>query len=443
MINPRKICFDLLLRLENEGAYSNIIIDNFMKRTDIDGRDKTFICALFYGVLERKITLDYLISLFSKIKVKKLDKKVLVLLRMGIYQIMYMEKIPDSAAVNETVKLCKTAGVFSAKGYVNGVLRSLLRERDNIKYPDKNYLSVKYSCHEDIVNLLIRSYGREVTEGYLKSLFDSPPLTARVNTLKINTDEFINRLKDNNIEAQLHKNIDGAVNIISGKNALFSSKLFKDGMFHIQDGASQLCCKVLCPKEGETVIDVCASPGGKTATIAQLMNNKGSVIACDIHENKLSLINDTAKRLGINIIKTFCRDATSDDNLDGVIADKILCDVPCSGLGILRRKPEIRYKDTEQINGLPEIQYTILCKSAKLLKTGGTLVYSTCTLNPEENNNIVNKFLSENKNFEPLKIELPTGITKVLDEPSNMITLFPQSCDTDGFFISAFKKTDT
>ncbi len=442
MENIRKICFDALLKTATEDAYSNVVASSLAKRKYEDKRNKAFVCALYYGIIEREITLDYIISLFSRLKPAKIDIKAKILLRMGIYQIVYMDKVPDSAAVNETVKLCPKIGMYSAKGFINGVLRNVAREKDNIKYPkpgSEEYLSVMYSCHIDKVRLIVKSYGYELCEEYLKCSMGSPVLTARVNTLLTNSDEIIKILADENIVAEKNSVVDNAIDITDGADNLFSSKAFDNGLLHIQDAASQICCRAIGAKENDLVYDVCAAPGGKTATVAQIMNNKGRVIACDIHEHKLGLMNETFSRLKINIIDTICRDASHNDGKLTAEADAILCDVPCSGLGIFRRKPELKTKPLINTKELAKLQYKILCESAKLLRSGGTLVYSTCTLNPEENSENALRFLKEHPEFEPKRLEIK-NIKRIVDEPDNMITLFPNGMKTDGFFISAFIK---
>lgn len=446
MENARKICFDALLKTLEDNSYSNIVMTSLMKKHYEEPRNRAFVCALYYGVIEREITLDYIISKFSKTKLNKIEKKVLVLLRMGVYQIIYMDKIPDSAAVNETVSLCKKAGVYSARGFVNGILRNVSREKDEIGYPPEGtdeFLSVYYSCNIGKVKLIREAYGYEICESYLKSSFGAPPLTVRTNTLKCDSNELISLLDKENITAEPFSGVENAVNITSGAEILFSSQAYKSGLFHVEDAASQICCTALGANEGDTVIDVCAAPGGKTATIAENMNNKGKIIACDIHNHKLKLIEQTAQRLGIDTITATLRDASSGNNLQGIKADRVLCDVPCSGFGIFRRKPELKTKPLEDLSSLYKLQYDILSKSAELVKKGGTLIYSTCTLNPKENIENVERFLKEHPGFRPQKLNLTKDIKRIIqNEPEYAVTLFPMSNNTDGFFISSFVKEE-
>ena len=439
MSNCRDIVFKALLRIDIDDAYSNLVIDSFLDDGNLTPIDKKFISALFYGVLERKITLDYIIRQYSTIRLKKIESKALCILRMGVYQLIFMDKIPQSAAVNESVKLAKKYKLFHASGFINGILRNIVRAECKYKLPEKSdlksYLSVKYSCPQDIISLWINSYGKDITVEILQTLCGRPPLTIRVNNIKTTDDVLITKLAENGINGKLHhKNCI----MLQNSGSLKHITEFKEGLFHVQDLASQLCCELTGVKSGDTVADVCSAPGGKSFTMAQIMNNEGKIFAFDLYKNRTKLISDGAKRLGISIISSSIRDAKSDKRELNV--DVVLCDAPCSGLGILRRKPEIRYKNDTGIHTLPSIQYEILINSSKLVKNGGTLIYSTCTLNPAENNEIAKKFLKENKDFVQLELNIPTYITRKTDEPANMLTVFPQSDGADGFFISAFKK---
>lgn len=441
MQNPRYLTFKALCRVESDGAYSNITLDSFLKNSELEPRDSAFAASLFYGVLEKRLSLDYIISKFSSIRLKKIETKTLIILRMGVFQMVFMDKVPDSAAVNESVKICKKERLYQSSGFVNGLLRSVARAEERFPLPDRSnaekYLSVKYSCPENIVSLWIKDYSAECAENILKSLSGRPPIFAKVNTLKIRRDKLIEKLKCEGVEAKAVDCLDTALELkFSGSVSELDS--FKKGYLHIQDLSSQLCCELLSPKEGDIISDVCSAPGGKAFNLAERMNGSGSVHCYDIHEHKLNLIRSSADRLGIDNIVVKQRDALSDAPIE--MSDRILCDVPCSGLGILRRKPEIRYKSDTGVDSLPDIQYKILENSAKYLKKGGVLVYSTCTLHRAENGDIVSDFLSKHADFEPYELSLPKGIERTIDEPGNMLTLFPQTNNTDGFFISAVKK---
>lgn len=442
MADTRKIAFDILFKIENDGAYSNITINNAVKENKLNTLDASFVSALVYGVLETKLTLDYILKQFSNMTLRKIELKTKIILRLGIYQLVFMDKVPDSAAVNESVNLTKKLGLLKSTPFVNGVLRNIARAENRSPLPNGNdtiyNLSIRYSCPDKLVRLWNKAYGRKNAERIMLALSGRPTLYARVNTLKTNTGELLKIFEQENIGAEKSEILE---NVIKIKNTGSIEKLcsYKNGLFHIQDLSSQLCVSVLNAKENEIVIDVCSAPGGKSFTIAENMNSKGKVFSCDMYEHKLKLIENGAKRLGISNITTLLRDGT-DENFELEMADKILCDVPCSGLGVLAKKPEIRYKEDLIDNNLPDIQYKILCESSKYLKIGGIIVYSTCTLNPAENSKNTAKFLEEHKNFEGIKLELPQNIRKNVREKDYELTVLPDTADSDGFYISAFTR---
>ena len=425
MANSRKTAFKVLLKIEQDGAYSNIALNNAVKEGELTPLDAAFTSALVYGVLERKITLDYIIKQYSKIPLRKIELKTKIILRLGLLQMAFMDKVPESAAVNESVKLAKQQKLQKSSGFINAILRSFARDNCKVKYPviknKAEYYSVKYSCPQPLVKLWLESYGEENAKGILEKLSGRPNIYARVNTLRTTAEKLIDALADDKVKAE---KVD------------FPEK---GGLFHIQDLSSQLCAYFLSAEKGQTVLDVCSAPGGKTFTTAEYMHNSGKIIACDMYEHKLKLIEKGAKRLGIDIVETCLRDGSSDEN-PLPMADRILCDVPCSGLGVLSRKPEIRYKDDLIDTDLADIQYKILCESAKYLKKGGKLVYSTCTLNPQENNKNTAKFLAEHSDFEGVALELPPQLGRACEEQPYEITLMPHSYDGDGFYISVFTR---
>ncbi len=439
--SSRQLAFEALMRIEREQAYSNIALNAVLSGSNADMRDKAFASVLFYGVLEKKLLLDYNLSQFSDRPINKLDAGMLVILRMGLYQLFFMDSVPVSAAVNESVRLCKENNLYSASGYANGVLRRASRA-DELSLPDKRrgknkYLSIRYSCPEEIIRLWRVSYGDEITEGILGTLEGRPPIAARVNMLKTDSENLILSLHNEKIEAECSKLLDDCI-LLSGTGSIENIRQYSDGCFHIQDTASQLCCRLLAAEPGNTVIDACSAPGGKAFTIAQYMENKGKIISCDMYENRLRLVRQGAKRLGIDIIETI--EADSSVYKAFPISDRVLCDVPCSGLGIIRRKPELRYKNDLGLDSLPDLQYLILCNCAGFVKERGILIYSTCTLNPSENGMNIRRFLGEHNDFEPYALDIPKGIKRVIDEPDNELTLFPHINGTDGFFISAIRR---
>ncbi len=419
MPNPRKVAVLALNKINNDGAYSNIAVNAFFKESDLSSTDKAFATALIYGVLDRKITLDYVLKKFIKTPLRKLSPFVLDNLRVALFQIMFMDKVPESAAVNEAVKLVKNSRDGKFSGFVNGVLRNVLREADLLPNDNSVHsLSVRFSCPVKIIESFINDYGIENTALVLEESLKPAQLTLRVNTVKTNIDSFINEIgsdceKSEPFGAVIFKNgFDVANNI-----------LYKKGFFHVQDTASQTAVSVLSPKPCDRVLDMCAAPGGKSFTMAQLMENKGEIVSCDIHPHKCELIKKSADRLGLSIIKPILQDGTV-YNGDLGLFDCVLCDVPCSGLGIIRRKPDIKYKDFKEFDELPSIQLSILENAKNYLKSGGRLLYSTCTLRKAENEAVIEKFLSENKDFNL--------------EYSH--TFIPHIDGTDGFFCALLIK---
>lgn len=421
--NVRAIALDVLTKCE-AGGYSNIALDAVIKRNDLTSQDRSLLTALVYGVIERRITLDYCISSLSSISNSKIERDTRNLLRMGLYQLAYMEKIPPHAAINETVSLANKR----SKGFVNAILRNFVREGDKIAFPNKTdgvkYLSVTYSVGEPLIKELMSAYSFEECEKMLSAFGEKTPITLRVNNLKATRDELLSELGG----VPTKYSPDG---IILENAAVSELEALRDGRVTVQDEASQICVRALGARSGETVIDACACPGSKSFGAAMSMDNCGRLLAFDIHENKLSLVQKGAERLGISIISTEAHDAREPiEELFGK-ADRIICDVPCSGFGVIGKKPEIRYKDPSESARLPQIQYDILQNVSKYLKVGGTLVYSTCTVLPDENENVVNRFLENNSGFSLV----PFSVGE-LEAARGMITLLPHIHHTDGFFIA-------
>lgn len=440
--NSRLIVLECLLKVNIDRGYSNIVLDKQLKKYNLNKKDAAFVTTIFYGVLERAIYFDYLVSQYSKIQIAKISQDIIEILRIGLYQILYMDKVPNSAAVNESVKLCRIRKKTSACGFVNAILRSIIRNINDLPLPDEKknrikYLSVKYSCPQEIINLWELSYGTCVTKKLLESLSIKPPLVIRVNTLKTTKEKLINDLQNEGIRV-LNVDIVNNALIIDSTVSISESKAFKQGKFHVQDISSQICCKMLDPRKGEKVLDVCSAPGGKSFTIAQIMDGVGRIDSFDKYDHKVNLIEQGAKRLGIDIIHAKKRDALT-NNFDLGEYDKVLCDVPCSGLGIIRRKPEIRYFKKETLDSFKDLQYLILYRTKRFVKIGGILLYSTCTLNIHENKEVCERFLRENSEFIPYSLNLD-GIKAAIEEPSNQLTLMPYTNNTDGFFICAFKR---
>lgn len=439
MKNARQVAFEALLKVHKDGAYSNLVVDSLLKEhPELDERDRAFVCNIVYGTLDRLILIDYNLGLYLNQPVRKLRPELHTILRMGTYQLLFMDKVPSRAAVNESVNLAKVNKSKFAASMVNAVLR---RVSDNgLRLPessetDPNYLAIKYSCPEWLISLWIDAYGFDNAVALAEKALEAPQVVIRVNTTKITPDELIWKLAEEGVISQKSDFMPDAL-ILSNTGSVDELIAYKEGLFHAQDFASQICCKALDAKEGETVFDLCSAPGGKTFTIAESMNKTGVVRAFDIYQSRVELIKSGAARLGLDNVYAYLSDASIYNENYGV-ADKVLCDVPCSGLGIIRRKPEIRFKSREDIDNLPELQYRILCNAIKYLKVGGRIVYSTCTLNPKENSEICDRFLAEHPEFSAVELfpELPR-----YGESDKYLTLMPHLHSTDGFFVAAFVK---
>lgn len=435
-MNARKIAFDILKRVLKEDAYSAILLNSEIKKNNLDNRDASFVSNLVYGVLERKIYLEYIIKEYSSIPFSKIDFDTRLLLCLALYQIIYLDKVPDNSAVDETVKLSKKLKLFRSSGFINALLRNFLRNDKKVNEP--NELFIKYSVSKEIVDLFISSYGKEKTIKILESFYGRAPIYIKVNTLKISKNELIEKLRSEGVEVVENSILDNTLEI-KNTGSIENLDSFKSGLFFVEDLSSQMCCEILDAKENDILCDVCSAPGGKSMNSAIKMKNKGAIYSYDLHDNKLSLIKDNAKRLGIDIINVEKRDAT-DSNAKLPKCTKLLVDAPCSGLGIMRRKPEIRYNKVTNIDLFPKLQYDILCINGEECPIGCDIVYSTCSLNIKENKDLVDKFLENHPNFEPVDIELPNGIEHVLEEPNHMLTILPFSYNCDGFFISKFRK---
>lgn len=432
MQTPREICLKLLDSSERGQEYSNIALDNALKRyPDLRDIDRRFVSALYYGVIERRITLDAIIKKQSKRPMDKLNMTLRQILRMGLYQLLYMDSVPESAAVNESVKLAQSLKNQGAAGFVNALMRNFIRGGQKLPLSGvkEKDLSVQYSCPEWIVKLWLRDYGAELTLSLLENSIGKAPMIAKLNTCKFTEDEILSELSSQSVTARIMPEAKGSAELF-GYGSVEQLSAYQKGMLHIQDLSCQICCRELAPQPGETVLDLCSAPGGKAFTIAELMGDNGRVMAYDLHQNRVRLIASGAKRLGLGSISAAPNDAKKfNENIP--MADKILCDVPCSGLGVIRRKPEIKYRPEEELSGLSKTQYEILKTSSKYLKAGGELVYSTCTLRREENDDIIERFLNESTDFEPVKLN---GFTDY------KVTITPDMFGSDGFFIAKIRR---
>lgn len=439
-MNAREIALKVLYDIEKNNNYSNIAINKHFREVKMTDQDRGLATELIYGVVENKYYLDYIINKLSKIKAKKLSTYVKILLRMGIYQIVFLDSISEHAAVNETVNLAKKYDKKSS-GFINAILRNVIRNKEDVISVDDNdtimYLATKFSYNPWIIKNWINNFGKEFTEDLLEANNEKSSLYIRTNTIKITKDELIKKLEEMNIKCSEVPMIDEAIKVENLKN-IENNKLFKDGLFTVQDISSMMVGKVINPKENSLVMDVCSAPGGKSTHLATLMNNTGKVVARDIFEHKLKLINSTVDRLGLTNVEVEISDASKVDEDCINKFDYVLTDVPCSGLGIIRRKPEIKYKEKAELKDLPIIQKTILENASKYVKTGGILVYSTCTIQDNENINVVEAFLEENDDFELVPIdEVKVDLE---NQEKGYLKIYPNIHGMDGFFIAKFKK---
>lgn len=437
----RETALKILYDINQNNAYSNLSINKYLESGNLTEIDRAFVTDLVYGTVKWLLQIDYVIGSFSSLKLKKLSPWILNILRLGAYQLLHTDKIPVSAACNTSVDLAKRYGHQASSRFVNAVLRNISKNRDSLPLPDKTdiaeYLSIVYSYPKWLVEKWISLFGAEFTEELMISNKEVPEFTVRVNTLKTSRSELLELLHKDGIAACEGKYLEEAV-ILENPSSIARLEAFKKGYLQVQDESSMLAGRILDPQKGELIIDICSAPGGKATHMAQLMKNTGTVIARDVHPHKLKLIEDSAARLGIDIIETELFDACElDEGLMGR-ADRVLVDVPCSGFGIIRKKPDIKYsKSQSEINNIIALQRKILNNASKYLKVGGCMVYSTCTILPEENIENVMSFLNENGQFELDGFEqlMPEGI-RIKSASEGYIQLFPNINQTDGFFVS-------
>lgn len=437
-MNSRKIARQIVQRVLEEGAYSNLILSNEFNNNEISDKDKGLITEIVYGTLRRKGTLDVIISNFVK-DIKLINNTTLNILRIAIYQLYFLDKIPEYAICNEAVEDAKTVSEEDSK-LVNAILRNYIKDEKEIVVPGNriNELAYKFSFQPWMIRLFIKQYGEERTMRIMAGLNETPKVTVRVNELKADYEEVYGKLEELGYNIEEGYACPEAISIKGGKD-IENNELFQQGYITVQDESAMLVAPLLDLKEGDTVLDLCAAPGGKTTHIGELLNNTGRVLAFDLHENKLSLIIDNAERLGLNNIEAYQMDAAK-LNTDYIsFADKVLIDVPCSGLGIIRKKPEIKWNKTrQQLKDLVQIQRDIMENAWQYLKPEGILIYSTCTLNKEENEENIEWFLSKYKDAEIEKIFIGKN-NNFLYSKEGCLTILPNE-SMDGFFIAKLKK---
>lgn len=433
-MNVRKLALDTLSKCESAAQYANLALDAKIKKYNISGDDRSLFTVLVYGTIEHKLTLDYYIGLLSDLPESKIDAQTRNILRLGLYQIIYM-RTKDHAAVNETVALAPQ----KSRGFVNAILRSYIRKKDTFSLPDKtdnfaHYLSIAYSYPEGTCEKLCGVFGEEGAEALLDKMNVPAPITLKANTLRISRDELLERLLARGIACEKTKFAPHGIKLTEGFSYTELNEAFA-GLFFVQDEASQISTEALGAVRGESIMDVCSCPGSKSFGAALSMENEGEILAFDLSKSKLPLIQSGADRLGISIIRSEVHDGRELIPELQEKMDRVICDVPCSGFGVVAKKPDIRYKDITAAENLPKIQYDILSTASRYLKTGGTLIYSTCTILPEENEKNVEKFLSEHPEF-----SLVPFSSGELSVEGGMITLLPHVHGTDGFFIAKLTK---
>lgn len=421
MSNARFVAATALKKVTDEGGYSNLVLNNTLNQFALADDDKALCTAIFYGTLDRLVTIDFYLKKLIKTPLKKIKPFTLAVLRTAVCQMKYMDKIPNSAAVDEAVKLIKKSKEDFNSSFVNAVLRNI--DRTDIPLPNGNSLydiSVAFSCPQWIVSVLVRDYGVEFTKSFLSSALLPPPIFIRVNTLKITAKELTEKLKAENVKVTATEAKNTLIVELSG--SVESLDTYQNGLFFVQDISCQRAVEMLDIKENSRVLDLCAAPGGKSFSAA-MYSKGGEIVSCDLYPQRVGLIENGAKRLGIIGLKTAVADATKQDNSLGKF-DRIICDVPCSGLGVIRRKPDIKYKPQDDFKELVLVQRQILQNAADYLSSGGKLLYSTCTLNKAENRENVDDFLSRHKEFS-ISVEK---------------TFSPDEHNADGFYAAVLLK---
>lgn len=439
MAGARLAALNALEKCRRAGAWSDAVLGSVMDNAGLDGRDRALASAICYGVMQNMLLLDYYIGCYCSMKTSKLEPKVLDILRISAYQIIFMDRIPPSAAVNEGVKLSRQLGYARAAGLVNAVLRRVSEHQDALP-PVKGEsaleeLSIQYSCPMWLTEYIVKMLGKDEAIKLLCCQNSPVPVTVQANTCKIGANELLRSLNARDGGASLHPYLPDCI-LLRAAGEISSLPEFKDGLFYVQDAAAKLSVLAAGPKAGDRVLDVCSAPGGKSFAASVISGGGAQIISCDIHENKLKRIRDGAARLGFEHIRTFAADGRIFRHEWESSFDIVIADVPCSGLGVIRKKPDIRYKEPADFGALPEIQSAILNNAARYVRPGGVLLYSTCTFRREENSAVVNAFLKSAPVFCTEDFALPRNICS----DGGMMQLWPQRHGTDGFFIAKLRR---
>ena len=431
----RQVALDALTACEKQGAWSDGYLKKAIKAAELDGRDAALATRLCFGVLQNRMLLDFYLSGLCATGLEKLETPIRSLLRLGAYQILYLDRVPDHAAVSEAVTLARrSAKNPRAAGLVNGVLRNLVRQKDALPEPPDP--ATRYSHPQWLVDEFTRRLGGEEAEALLRADNGEPPTCAQVNTLKTTPEALAAALAARGVEVRPHPWLPGCL-LLRHTGSLEGLEEFQQGLFYIQDAAARLAVTAAGPRPGWKVLDACAAPGGKSFAAAIAMGDRGSVVSCDIHPHKEKLIQAGAARLGLTCIRTEVLDskACKEEFLDSF--DLVIADVPCSGLGIIRKKPDIRYKDPKPLENLPRVQAAILDNVARYVRPGGVLLYATCTLLERENEGVVRAFLDRHLNFTLEGFQAPGPFEGT---ETGMLTCWPHRHNTDGFFFARLRR---
>lgn len=434
-MSARVTALSALIACRKQGAWADGVLKEYIARDRLDRRDAALASRLCYGVLQNRLLLDYHIQKLLTGSINKLQPVVLDILRLGLYQILLMDKIPVSAAVNEAVEQGKRYANRSAAGLINGVLRRAVREKEQL-LPPKD-LTIRYSHPQPLVDLLTDSVGQDKIEALLASHNEAAQTTIQVNTLVTDDNAVLCALRETGAESTPHPWLPHAY-YISGFGNLEQISLFRDGGFFVQDPAARLAVEAADLRPGMQILDGCSAPGGKSFAAALAMENNGHIYSCDIHPHKIELLKKGADRLHISIMEPTLQDASKPVEAWCNAMDAVIADVPCSGFGVIRKKPDIRYKDLGELAKLPDVQKRILGQLCQYVKPGGVLLYSTCTILKRENEEVVNWFLESHPEFSLEAFPLPEGLP---GETSGMLTLLPSVHGTDGFFICKLRRT--
>lgn len=437
--SARDTALKVLIACRTHGAWADAALKAQLARDQLSPQDAALCSRMVYGVTQNRLLLDFYLAAYCSQKPDHLQPPLLDILRLGAYQILFLDKVPDRAAVSEAVELAKRSGRGQAAGLVNAVLRKLSQNKNALpSIPDRDevkFLSIRYSHPKWLIKRILELLGREETEAFLAADNTAAPLTVQVNPLKTTQEKLTAELEALGVRVTPHVWVPGCLEL-SGTGDLTALEPFRVGHFLVQDGAAALAARAAAVTPGQRVLDVCAAPGGKSFGAAFAMEERGEILACDLHENKLKRIQDGAQRLGLTSIRTAAADGREFRPEWEAAFDTVLVDAPCSGLGIIRKKPDTRYKKADDLFTLPVVQQAILDNACRYVKPGGVLVYSTCTILPEENQQVTDAFLAQHRDFSREDLPLPDQA----GQADGQVTLWPHRHDTDGFYICRMRR---